>query len=62
MAESEESEEIFSDKLLRAAEEGEGRNGSDQTGCGWTKMTLLEDEDDRMRYRHNERDLGSDSR
>ena len=29
-------------------------------GCGWSKTTLLEDEDDRMRYQHNERHLGAD--
>ena len=58
-------EEAFTDKLLQA-EESESRNGSHshqaQTGCGWTKMTILEDKDDRLRYEHNERHLGSESK
>ena len=47
------------DKLLIAADE---RNSSDTVspGCGWSRMTILEDEDDRMRYQHNERHLGAD--
>ena len=58
-------EEAFTDKLFQA-EESEIRNGSNshqaQTGCGWTKMTILEDKDDRLRYEHNERHLGSESK
>ena len=40
------------------------RNSSDPVspGCGWSKMTILEDEDDRLRYEHNERHLGSEPR
>ena len=47
--------------MLVAADEGNTSSAvSSVTSCGWSKMTILEDEDDRMRYQHNERHLGSD--
>ena len=42
-----------------AADEGTSSGGV-SPGCGWSRMTLSEDEDDRLRYQHNERHLGSD--
>ena len=56
------SDSLSLERLVRAAEERRNGSGEGRTGCGWTKMTILEDEDDRLRHRHNERHLGSDSK
>ena len=37
-------------------------SGSSRTGCGWTEVVQLEDEDDRQRLLHHETHLGQGSR